>query len=35
MLSGKMPIKQDTEAQVVALLRQRQRDIEALLRGRA
>lgn len=35
MLSGKMPIKPDTEAHVVALLRQRQRDIGELLQGRA
>lgn len=35
MLSGKMPIKPDTEAQVLALLRQRQREIGELLRWRA
>lgn len=34
MLSGKMPIKPDTEAQVIALLRQRHREIGELLRGR-
>lgn len=31
MLSGKMPIKPDTEAQVKELLRQRQREIESLI----
>jgi len=35
MLAGKMPIKPDTEAQVLALLQQRQRQIGELLQGRA
>ena len=32
MLSGKMPIKPDTEAQVITLLLKRQREIGKLLR---
>ena len=34
MLSGKMPIKPDTEAQVIALLRKRHREIESLIAGK-